>query len=66
MFYDYAKVHVKGGDGGNGIVAWRREKYVPSNCLSTRCLQADTFACRDRRTTRGVLSVAEDFCSARA
>ena len=29
MFYDYAKVHVKGGDGGNGIVAWRREKYVP-------------------------------------
>lgn len=29
MFYDYAKVHVKAGDGGNGIVAWRREKYVP-------------------------------------
>lgn len=29
MFYDYAKVHVKGGDGGNGIVAFRREKYVP-------------------------------------
>ncbi len=28
MFYDYAKVHVKAGDGGNGIVAWRREKYV--------------------------------------
>ena len=29
MFYDYAKVYVKGGDGGNGIVAFRREKYVP-------------------------------------
>lgn len=29
MFYDYAKVHMKAGDGGNGIVAWRREKYVP-------------------------------------
>jgi len=29
MFYDYAKVHVKGGNGGNGIVAFRREKYVP-------------------------------------
>ena len=28
MFYDYAKVNVKAGDGGNGIVAWRREKYV--------------------------------------
>lgn len=29
MFYDKAKVYVKGGDGGNGVVAFRREKYVP-------------------------------------
>lgn len=29
MFYDKAKVFVKGGDGGNGAVAFRREKYVP-------------------------------------
>ena len=29
MFYDYAKINVKAGDGGNGIVAFRREKYVP-------------------------------------
>ncbi|MGI6679374.1 MAG: GTPase ObgE [Dehalobacterium sp.] len=29
MFYDRAKIYVKSGDGGNGVVAFRREKYVP-------------------------------------
>lgn len=29
MFVDKAKVFVKGGDGGDGIVSYRREKYVP-------------------------------------
>ncbi|MFC4320936.1 GTPase ObgE [Litchfieldia salsa] len=29
MFVDQVKVFVKGGDGGNGVVAYRREKYVP-------------------------------------
>ncbi|ALC81843.1 MULTISPECIES: GTPase ObgE [Bacillus] len=29
MFVDQVKVYVKGGDGGNGMVAYRREKYVP-------------------------------------
>ena len=29
MFYDEAELHVKGGRGGNGAVAFRREKYVP-------------------------------------
>lgn len=29
MFIDYAKISVKSGSGGNGAVAFRREKYVP-------------------------------------
>ena len=29
MFIDEAHIHVKAGDGGNGCIAFRREKYVP-------------------------------------
>lgn len=29
MFYDRARIYVKAGDGGNGAVSFRREKYVP-------------------------------------
>jgi GTPase len=29
MFVDEASIHVKAGDGGNGCVSFRREKYIP-------------------------------------
>ncbi len=30
MFVDSAKIHIKAGNGGNGSVSFRREKYVPA------------------------------------
>ena len=29
MFYDRAKIHVRGGGGGNGVASFRREAHVP-------------------------------------
>jgi GTPase len=29
MFFDYVKIFIKAGDGGDGVVAYRREKFVP-------------------------------------
>lgn len=30
MFTDKAKIYIKAGNGGNGSISWRREKYVPA------------------------------------
>ena len=29
MFIDSAKIYVKSGKGGDGIIHWRREKFIP-------------------------------------
>jgi GTPase len=29
MFIDHTRIFAKAGDGGDGVVSWRREKYVP-------------------------------------
>src|SRR3972149_5023120 len=29
VFIDKARIHIKAGDGGNGVVSFRREKFVP-------------------------------------
>src|SRR3954471_24723382 len=29
MFIDRVKIRIKAGDGGNGVTAFRREKFVP-------------------------------------
>ena len=29
MFLDRVKIRIKAGDGGNGVTAFRREKFIP-------------------------------------
>lgn len=29
MFIDFAEIYIKAGDGGNGAVSWRKEKFIP-------------------------------------
>ncbi|MFN2105592.1 MAG: hypothetical protein ACK2UJ_12020, partial [Candidatus Promineifilaceae bacterium] len=29
MFYDRAKIYIRSGDGGDGMISFRREKHVP-------------------------------------
>jgi hypothetical protein len=59
VFADEAKIMVKAGDGGNGCLAFRREKYVPR--AAHRAAMADTAAIstskRTRTTTRSFATV---------
>lgn len=34
MFIDYARVRVKAGNGGDGVVSFRREKFIPKGGLT--------------------------------
>jgi len=29
MFIDEVQIHVTAGKGGDGLISWRREKYIP-------------------------------------
>ena len=34
MFIDEARIRIKAGDGGNGCMAFRRERFVPKGAAS--------------------------------
>lgn len=40
MFTDYTKILIKSGDGGNGAITFRREKYVASRTDQTEEMEA--------------------------
>ena len=37
MFVDKVRIHVKGGNGGNGAVSFFRAKYVTNGDPARRC-----------------------------
>ena len=45
MFVDYTKIIIKSGDGGNGAVSVRREKYVAarSDLMAVMAARVEIF-----------------------
>ena len=45
MFVDYTKIIIKSGDGGNGAVSFRREKYVAarSDLMAVMAARVEIF-----------------------
>ena len=39
MFTDYAKILIKSGDGGNGAITFRREKYVAARTVLMEAME---------------------------
>lgn len=47
MFVDIAKIKITAGDGGNGAVAFRREKYVAAGVRTAEtAAEAETLCLR--------------------
>ena len=47
VFVDYAKIKVKGGNGGDGAVSFHREKYIAA--VYDEKTQTDSFPTKDKR-----------------
>ena len=46
MFIDKTKIYVKAGNGGNGAIAFHREKYVAAGTAARLCCAWTTICPR--------------------